>query len=396
MKRMVRWIHGDGRITRAWGGRMMVAAILLAAAGCTGNASEKQAAGAKHQAAPLPVTVAEAVSKAIPVELPAVGTVQAYATVTVRSQVEGQVTAVHLREGQCVQAGDLLFTIDPQPFEVQLKQIQANLSRDKAQLANARTALERNAAVVAKGYVSQEQYDQAAANAAALEATVRGDEAAVENAQIQLTYCAIRSPISGCAGEVYVDRGNVVKANDPDHPLVVIRQIHPINVGFSVPERYLPEVKKYLAEGQLTVKAAPAGHDDQAVQGRLTFVDNSVNSTTGTILLKATFANADQALWPGQFVNVVLRLRSQPLAVVVPSQTVQTGQNGQYVFVMKPDHTVEYRSVSVDRTIGGEAVISKGVQPRDLVVTDGQLRLFPGATVKIVAGLEDHKGDSQP
>ena len=230
----------------------MLAAIFLMAAGCTGNASEQQAGDAKRQATAMPVTVAEVAEKPVHIELQAVGTVEAYATVTVKAQVEGEVTAVHLREGQCVKTGDLLFTIDPRPFEARLKQVQANLARDKAQLENARTLLERNASVVAKGYVSQGQYDQAAADAAALAATVRADEAAVENAQIQLAYCSIRSPITGCAGEVYVDRGNVVKANDADYPLVVIKQIRPICIGFSVPERYLPDVRKYSAAEKLS------------------------------------------------------------------------------------------------------------------------------------------------
>ena len=343
----------------------------------------------------MPVTVAQAMVKAVPVELQAVGSVEAYATVTVKSQVEGELTEAHLREGQCVQVGDRLFTIDRRPFQARLKQMEANLARDRAQLANARSQRQRNAAVVAKGYVSQEQYDQAAANAAALEATVRADEAAVENAQLQLDYCAIRSPITGCAGEIHVDRGNVVKANDADHPLVVIRQIRPIYVGFSIPERYLPEVRKYMAAGKPTVLAAPAGHADRSFKGELTFVDNTVNTAAGTILLKATFANEDAALWPGQFVNVKLQLASQD-GVVVPSQAVQTGQEGQYLFVLKPDLTVDYRQVKVARTVGGEAIIAKGVEPDDRVVTDGQLRLFPGATVKIVAGLQGPRGDSQP
>jgi multidrug efflux system membrane fusion protein len=386
----------DGRITLASVVWTALAAIFLTAAGCRGNASEQQAADAKRQGTAMPVTVSEAVVKTMPVELRAVGSVEAYTTVTVKAQVEGELTAVHLREGQCVKGGALLFTIDPRPFEVRLKQVQANLARDKAQLENARTLLERNASVVAKGYVSQEQYDQAAANAAALEATVRADEAAVEDAQIQLNYCSIRSPITGCAGEIYVDRGNLVKANDADYPLAVIKQIRPVYVGFSVPERYLPDVRKYLAAGRPIVMAAAASRGDEPVKGELTFVDNSVNTATGTILLKATFANEDQALWPGQFVNVTLQFASQPHAVVVPSQAVQTGQDGQYVFALKPDLTVEYRPVTVDRTVAGEAVIGKGLQPDDKVVTDGQLRLFPGATVKIVAGLQDREGDSQP
>jgi multidrug efflux system membrane fusion protein len=376
--------------------RVLTAVVLLLAAGCGGDASEGNVAGAKRPVAPMPVTVAQAVKKAMPVMLQAVGTVDAYATVTVKSQVEGELTGVHLQEGQCVDAGDLLFTIDPRPFQVRLKQSQAALARDKAQLANARTLLERNAAVVAKGYVSQEQYDQAAANARALEATVQADEAAVEDAQIQLAYCSIRSPITGCAGEIYVDRGNVVKANDSDHPLVVIRQVRPVYVGFSVPEKYLPEVRRYSAAGRLAVTAAGAGQGDAPLQGELEFVDNSVNPATGTILLKAAFANRDRALWPGQFVQVTLKLASQADAVVIPSQAIQNGQQGSFVFILKSDKTVELRQVTVDRTVQGQTVVAKGLQAGDPVVTDGQLRLFPGAAVKIVADGHDPGGASRP
>jgi multidrug efflux system membrane fusion protein len=301
-----------------------------------------------------------------------------------------------LREGQCVAAGDVLFSIDPHPFEVRLKQMQANLARDTAQLENARTLLARNASVVEKGYVSQEQYDQAAANVAALTAAVQADEAAVEDARIQLSYCSIRAPINGCAGEVFMDRGNLVKANDVDHPLVVIRQIRPIDVGFSVPERYLPEVRKFSAAGTLTVLVALPGQPGEPVTGKLSFMDNSINTATGTILLKATFANTDQALWPGQFVTVTLQLASQPHALVVPSQAVQTGQQGQYVFILKSDNTVEYRPVAVDRNADGQAVIARGLQAGDTVVTDGQLRLSPGVAVKIVTGLQEAQAGEQP
>jgi membrane fusion protein, multidrug efflux system len=384
-----------GHFRHLWAAWTLLAAIFWIAAGCTGNASEKHTADPKHRAA-LPVTVAQAVEKSMPIELQAVGTVEAYATVSVKAQVEGQLTGVHLREGQCVRTGDLLFTIDPQPFEVQLKQMQADLARDKAQLDNAHSVLKRNAAVVSKGYVSKEKYDQAVANAAALEATLRADEAAAERARIQLNYCSIRSPITGCAGEVYVDRGNLVKANDADHPLVVIKQITPIKVGFSIPERYLPEIKKYSSAGKLTVLATPPGHGVEPIKGELTFVDNIVNTATGTILLKATFSNADQTLWPGQFVNATLQLASHPHSVVIPSQAVQTGQNGQYVFILKPNQTVEFQPVTADRTVDGETAIEKGIQPGDRVITDGQLRLFPGATVKIVPGVPDSKGEPQP
>jgi multidrug efflux system membrane fusion protein len=373
-------------------GWVLLTLVLLMSAGCTGDASEGNLDHGKHPVAAMPVAVARAVQKTVPIELQAVGTVAAYATVTVKSQVEGELTAVHLREGQCMDAGELLFNIDARPFQVRLKQAQADLARDRAQLENARTLLERNAAVVAKGYVSQEQYDQAAANTAALAATVKADEAAVEDAKIQLAYCTIRSPITGCAGEVFVDRGNLVKANDADHPLVVIRQVRPIYVGFSVPERYLPAIRRYSAKGKLIVAAAAVGHGQTPVQGVLDFVDNSVNAATGTILLKAVFNNPDQSFWPGQFVQVTLRLASQADAVVIPSQAVQSGQQGQYVFVMKPDKTVDLRSVRVDRTLAGQAIIAQGVQAGETVITDGQLRLFPGAVVKVVADLKDQGG----
>jgi multidrug efflux system membrane fusion protein len=227
---------------------VLLASVLILTAGCTGDAPGKGGDRAGRRAGTFPVTVATAEVKDVPIEIQAVGMVTAYATVTVRAQVEGEVTAVHLTEGQCVKAGDLLFTIDPRPFEVQLKKAQADLEKDRAQLENARSQLQRNAAVVAKGYVSKEQYDQAAAAAQALTATVQADAAAVENARIQLAYCTIRSPVTGCAGEVLVNRGNVVKANDPDHPLVVIRRIRPIYVGFSVPERCLPDIRRHWAK----------------------------------------------------------------------------------------------------------------------------------------------------
>ncbi|MBI5550353.1 MAG: efflux RND transporter periplasmic adaptor subunit [Desulfobacterales bacterium] len=362
--------------------------------GCSGDAPP--AAGAKRPAAAMPVTVADVVEQTVPIALEAVGQAEAYTTVTIKAQVEGELIAVHLREGQCVRAGDALFNIDARPFEAQLKQMQANLAKDKALLENARAVRQRAASLVDKGNVSRERYDQSVADVAAFEATVQADEAAVEKARLQLAYCAIRAPIDGCAGEVFVDRGNLVKANDAEHPLVVIRQIDPILVAFSVPERHLPEVKKYAAKGKLVVRAAMAGREDAAVEGQLTFVDNSVNAGTGTILLKATFANGNQALWPGQFVDVSLQLAAQPNAVVVPSQAVQTGQNGPYVYSLKADQTVELRSVRVDRAAGGWTVIAEGVRPGDKVVTGGQLRLVPGATVKIVAGVQDRKGAPQP
>jgi multidrug efflux system membrane fusion protein len=378
-------------------GRVIGAVLLLAAlGGCSGKASEKSMGDAKRGKTAVPVTVAEVSARTVPIALQAVGQAEANATVTIKAQVEGELTAVHLREGQCVRAGDPLFNIDPRPFEAQLKQTQANLAKDKALLENARSLRRRAAMVVDQGYISKERYDQAVADEAALEATVQADEAAVEKARLQLAYCAIRAPIAGCAGEVFVDRGNVVKANDAEHPLVVIRQIDPILVAFSVPERYLPEVRKYSAEKPLTVLAATAGLDEAPAEGRLIFVDNRVDAQTGTILLKASYTNKEQRLWPGQFVNVTLQLAAQDNAVVVPAQALQSDQNGQYVYTLQSDQTVQLRTVRVDRTVGELAVIAEGLQPGEQVVTDGQLRLSPGAPVKIVAGARADQGAPRP
>ena len=364
---------------------VLITAILLgicATFGCSPNEAGKGVANSKKMA--MPVTVADTVQKIMPVQLSAVGTVEAYKTVSVKAQVEGELVKVHFEDGQFVKAGEPLFTIDPRPFEAQLRHARANLAKDMAQLDKARKLHERNSSVVEKGYVSQEQFDQSAADVLTLEATIKADEAACEDAELQLKYCFISSPISGCAGEVKVHRGNLVKANDNDNPLVILRQISPIYVGFYIPENNLLTVKKYMAKERLKVDAFVTGKEADAVRGELTFLDNTVNPSTGTIFLKATFPNKDRILWPGQFVNVLVTLSSQPGAVVIPSQAVQAGQQGKYVFVVKADLTVEYRTIVVERTVGGETVIGQGLQPGDRVVTDGQLRLFPGATVKII------------
>jgi multidrug efflux system membrane fusion protein len=332
----------------------------------------------------VPVTVAVAVEKSMPVQIRAIGRVQAYATVTVKAQVAGEVQAVHFREGQEVKKGDMLFTIDPRPYDAQLKQAEANLAKDRAQLGNAKKQAGRYASVVQKGYVSEEQYDLISANAAALEASAKANEAAVETARLSLKYCFIRSPIDGCAGELKVDAGNVIKANDSDQLLVTIRQTSPVNVSFSVPEQYLPDIKKYMGQGRLTVLASTPGKGNVQVQGVLTFVDNSVDFATGTILLKAEFENRDKALWPGQFANIVLTLAEQSGVVVVPLEAVQTGQSGQYAYVVSADLAVEYREVVAGRSLGNEIVVEKGIAPGEKVVTDGQMKLTNGSKVKVV------------
>jgi multidrug efflux system membrane fusion protein len=334
------------------------------------------------QKPPVPVTAAEAVQKTVPVQLKTIGNVEAYSTVSVKSQIGGVLTHVHFREGQDVNKGALLFTIDPRPYEAVLKQAEANLTKDIAQLENAREEVRRYAELVKKGYVAQQQYDQIRTNAAAFEATVNADKAVVENAHLQLKYCYIYSPLTGRTGALMANEGNLIKAT-ADNAMVVINQIQPIYVTFSVPEQYLPEIKKYMSGGKIKVQAFITKGEDNPEEGTLTFVDNSVDLATGTIKLKATFANKARRLWPGQFVDAVMTLTTQPDAIVVASSAIQTGQNGQYVFIIKDDLTVESRPVEVGRTLNSETVIDKGLQAGEKVVTDGQLRLVPGAKIQI-------------
>ncbi len=334
------------------------------------------------QKPPVPVTAASVMQKTVPVQLSAIGNVEAYSTVSMKSQIGGVLTRVHFREGQDVNKGDLLFTIDPRPYEAALKQAEANLAKDNAQLANARKEVQRYAELVKKGYVAQEQYDQISTNAASFEAIVNADMAVVENARLQLKYCYIYSPISGRTGNLMANEGNLIKAN-ADTAIVVINQVQPIYVTFSVPEQSFSEIKRYMSEGKLRVEAILSKEDEKPEQGVLTFIDNAVDLATGTIKLKGTFANKGKRLWPGQFVNAVLTLTSQPDAIVVPSQAIQTGQKGQYVFVIKNDLTVEDRSLLVGRTLNNETIIEKGLQAGEKVVTDGQLRLVPGDRVQL-------------
>ncbi len=329
----------------------------------------------------VPVTVATAIQRDVPVQVHAIGNAEAYSTVSVKPQIGGELSRVYFKGGQYVKKGAMLFLIDPRPYEAALRQAEANLVRDTVQAENASVDAQRYAELFKKGYVAREQYDQMRTNADALEAVVKADKAAVENARLQLGYCYIRNPIDGLTGSLIVNQGNIVKAN-PDTAIVVINQIIPIYVDFSVPEEELPDIKRYMAAGKLKVEAV-IPNTETKVGGELTFIDNTVNTATGTIMLKATFPNKDRTLWPGQFVDVVLTLTTQPNAVVVPSQAVQTGQAGSYVFIVKPDLTVELRQVASGRTYDREVVIEKGIQTGEKVVTDGQLQLLPGTKVEI-------------
>lgn len=343
--------------------------------------------GSSGRSGAVPVTVATVVQKNLPVQLDATGSVEAYSTVAIRAQVGGVVTKVHFTQGQDVKQGDALFTIDPRPFESALKQAEANLARDTAQLQNSREQVKRYAELFKKQFVSAEQYDQIRTNSDALESVVVADSAAVDNAKVQLSYCYIFSPVNGRTGTLLVNEGNLVRTNDAT-PMVIINQVNPIYVTFSLPEGNLPAIKARMAQTTLKVLAILPQSPDLPEEGTLTFVDNAVDSTTGTIKFRGTFANTARRLWPGQFVKVVLNLSEQPNAIVIPFQAIQSNENGQLVFVVKPDRTVEVRPIIVSRTLGGQAIVDKGLTPGETVVTDGQFLLSAGSRVQIKKGAE--------
>jgi multidrug efflux system membrane fusion protein len=387
-------------------GALLTVALLAA---CSSEPPGDQVQAARTEV--IPVTAAQAVKRPVPVQLRANGTAQAYSSVTIMSQVDGQIFRVHFSEGQDVHRGDLLFTLDQRPFEAALRQAEANLARDMAQREQAQANLARdmaqyeNAKVEERRYqelfqdggVSREQYDQAHTAALALQGTIQADQAAVENfkaaiqadqavvenARIQLSYTEIRSPMEGRTGSLLVHAGGTVKARDQASSLVVINQIHPVYVAFSVPEQSLADIRKYRATGTIRVEALIPRQEDRPVTGELTFVNNTVDPSTGTIQLKATFGNPDNRFWPGQFLDVVLTLTTIPDAVMIPSQAIQTGQQGSFVFVVKPDQTVEARPIVLGRVVDDQTVVERGLVPGEQVVTEGQIRLVPGARVEI-------------
>ena len=368
---------------------------------------------------PVPVVTTHAVQKAVPVTIPAVGTAEPLATVQIRAQVTGQLSAIHFTEGQDVKKDAPLFTLDARPFEAALQQAQAVLARDTAQAKNAQSQKARYEDLFNRGLIARDQYETQMATANALESTLAADQATIENAKLNLQFARIVAPISGRTGSLNVHQGDLVRANDTT-PLVVINQVAPIYVSFSVPGRFLPDFRRYQAQQGLKIEAkiqtagtpgapqvappnpgtAPAGdgNDDASnafppaasptaaiESGTVSFIDNSVDPTTGTIRMKGTFANADHALWPGLFVQVTLILRTDPNAITVPSVAVQTSQVGQFVYVVKPDdRSAEVRNIVVERQQGDESIISHGLRPGEEVVTDGQLRLNPGS--KVVTG----------
>jgi len=405
-------------------------------------ACSAQTEGKQKQKTAAPVSVDTVTRKDVPIQLITIGNVEPYASVAIKSLVNGQVTKTAFQEGQEVKKGDLLFVIDPRPFDAAVsqaeailerdlsavKQAQANrvsnasrlkhaeaiLTKDQVEARTARVQAERYGALAAKGNVSKDEYDQVQMKADALNAVVLADEAGVEearaalraseaalentqaavrasrasleNVRLQLEYCYIHSPLDGRTGTLYIKEGNVIKANDA--VLVEIHQVHPIYVAFSIREQDLQDVRRQLALGELKVEALIPGDRKQPEQGRLTFVDNAVDRTTGTIRLKGTFSNEANRLWPGQFVDVVVILDTERDATVVPAQAVQMGQEGPYAFIVTPELTAEYRKLTVGRSLNGETVVTDGLAPGERVVTDGSLRLVPGAKVEIKSGIE--------
>ena len=333
-------------------------------------------------AAAVPVTVASVVQKSMPIEIRVIGTAEANSTVAVRAQITGQLIAVNFKEGDDVKQGQVLFSLDRRPLEAALQQAQANLERDMAQAANAAANARRYQDLAERGIATREQVDTSRTGATALNATVEADRAAIENAKVQLEYATIAAPISGRTGTLMVHEGNLVRANDTV-ALVTINQVTPINVTFAIPETRLSELKRYLARRSLQVTVAAPNEEGPPAVGHISFVDNNVDQSTGTIRIKGTFPNADRRLWPGQFVNVTVALTDDPTAIVVPAAAIQVGQQGQYAFVVKPDRSVDYRTVAVERTTGVETVVKEGLKPGETVVTDGHLRLVAGSRVNI-------------
>ncbi|HME99526.1 MAG TPA: efflux RND transporter periplasmic adaptor subunit [Terriglobia bacterium] len=385
---------------------VIVFILILLLAGCS---SEKAAAVAQQQAPAAPVLVSKAMLKSVPIEIQSVGNAEAYSSVSVKSQVGGELTVVDFKEGTDVRKGDRLFVIDPRPYESQVAQAEAALAKDKAQLQAAQANLSKEIAqeefaqaqakryseLLQKGLLAPDSAEQINAQAKAaseavradraeidsMRANIAADQAALDRAKLQLEYCTIRSPIDGRTGQLMVKQGNVVKATDVE--LVTINQLHPIYVTFTVPEINLPLIKARMAAGKVSVVVYLQGQDEAVETGTLTFVENIVDSATGTIRLKALFDNRADKLWPGQFVRVVVRSNDSSNSIVVPVTAVQTRQDGKFVFVVKPDMTVEARAVLTGRTIERDVVIEKGLSEGESVVTTGQLRLVPGSRIQI-------------
>jgi multidrug efflux system membrane fusion protein len=349
--------------------------LLIAAGGCA-----KKAEKPKGRPPALVVTAA-ATQQDVPLQLRAIGNMEASESVVVRTQISGELIKVDFREGQDVQKGALLFQLDPRSYQAAVRKVEANLARNRVMLENARRDYERYSRLVKDGIVTQEQAEGFRTRAESAAADLAADQAALENAREQLGYCTISAPISGRLGVLSADRGNVVKANET--VLVTINKLSPIQATFTVPEKELPGLKRHMSAGKVQVEAEVPGGSGIREKGVLTFLDNTVDPSTGTIRLKAEFANAGRHLWPGQFVNLSITLAMKKDAVVVPSQALQTGQKGQHVFVAAPDGTAEMRPVVSGPVFGGVTVIESGLKPAEQVVVDGQMRVVPGGRIEV-------------
>lgn len=356
--------------------------LILILAGCSQQTDSNNKKGGKQRAA-IVVAVATSVQKAVPVIIRATGHMEASATVEIRSQVTGTLQSVHFQEGAEVKAGAILLTIDPRPFAANLAKAEATLAKDRAELDNARNEADRYTLAARKGYVSTEQADQAATRVATLSATVRADQAAIDAARLELEYCTIRAPFAGRTGELLVDQGNLVKANG-ETPLLTINQTRPILAAFTVPGQHLHDIIRYRSAGTLAVLADTANGNDSPLVGRLVFIDNTVDPTTGVIRLKASFDDRQQLLWPGQLVDVRIHLTDRANCIVIPARAVQAGQEGPYVYVVEEDQTARYRRVTPGILHQGETVIDAGLAAGERVVIDGQMQLADG--VKVVEG----------
>lgn len=351
--------------------------LILATVSCgKGKATEKP-----KGRPPAPVAIATAVTKTVPVYIEAIGNVESFSQVNIKSMVSGEINRVHFREGQDVAKGEILFTIDQRPVEAAIKKGEADLARIKAQLTTARINADRYGKLVKDGIVTAEQYDLYRTQAESLEADLAAQKANIDSLKVQLSYSIIRAPITGRTGNLLINVGNVVKANDT-LSLVTINQLTPIAVSFTIPEPELFKVRNVMAKGALLAEAVPAGDSGKPEQGRVTFIDNAVDSSTGTIKLKASFTNSSRKLWPGQFAAVRMILPPVRDAVTVPSQAVQTGQKGEYIFVVKEDMTVDMRPVKTGARADGSVVITEGLVSGEQVVTDGHIRLGPGAKIE--------------
>jgi multidrug efflux system membrane fusion protein len=371
-------------VRRAIGAVLVLSLVAIVAIWRLSPGTEVPVAAAQTTTPGIPVTAGTVATQDVPVFLHGIGTVQAYNMVAIKSRVDGQIVKVDFKEGQDIKTGDPLFQVDPRPFQAALEQAQAAKQKDEAQLAGAQLDLDRYEKLIGSGWQTRQSYDQQKATVGQLQASIKGDEAQINTAKLNLSYADIRSPIDGRLGARLVDKGNLVHAND-NTPLVMITEIKPIFVSFTLPQDNFDDIRESHNKAPLTVYAYSGDGKKQLAEGKLTLIDNAIDQATGTIRLKARFDNDDERLWPGEFVSLRAVLSTRQNVATVPSQTVQDGPDGHYAYVIKPDNTVERRAVEVASIQDGIAVVTKGLTAGERVVVDGQYRLTNGARVNPAA-----------